>query len=236
MNAPPSAPRRMVSSPSSSSDRYASRTETRLVRYRCAMSRSAGSFSPGSSAPSEICFLIRRAIVSETRPDRRGRAVCMCGGCYHPRPMAAPAADRSREKVVESRVAPASAAKTAASAAAALAFWFLPLDLDPRVQHALAIALFMVVAWITHAIDHALAGLAGCYLFWALNIAPFPLAFAGFADSTPWFLMGAVFFGVMATKSGLARRLAYSVLRAVGPSYARLRFGLLVAAFLPTFP
>ena len=123
----------------------------------------------------------------------------------------------------------------AASAAAALAFWFLPLDLDPPVQHALAVSLFMVVAWITLAIDHALAGLAGCYLFWALGIAPFPLAFAGFADSTPWFLMGAVLFGVMATKSGLARRLAYLVMRAVGPSYARLLFGLIVADFLLTF-
>src|SRR3989442_3100104 len=113
------------------------------------------------------------------------------------------------ELPVESRVAPASLAKTAAAAAAALVFWFLPLGLSPLVQHALAISLFMVVAWITHAIDHALAGFIGCYLFWALNVADFPLAFAGFADSTPWFLIGAVFFGVMASKSGLARRLPF---------------------------
>ncbi len=139
------------------------------------------------------------------------------------------------ELPVESRVAPASLAKTAAAAAAALVFWFLPLGLSPLVQHALAISLFMVVAWITHAIDHALAGFIGCYLFWALNVADFPLAFAGFADSTPWFLMGAVFFGVMATKSGLARRLAYLVMRAVGPRYARLLFGLILADFLLTF-
>src|SRR2546422_921013 len=139
------------------------------------------------------------------------------------------------ELPVESRVAPASLAKTAAAAAAALVFWFLPLGLSPLVQHALAISLFMVVAWITHAIDHALAGFIGCYLFWALKVADFPLAFAGFADSTPWFLMGAVFFGVMATKSGLARRLAYLVMRAVGPRYARLLFGLILADFLLTF-
>jgi len=149
--------------------------------------------------------------------------------------MAMPAGDPFREKVVESRVATASFAKIAVSAAAAIVCWFLPLGLDPLVQHALAISLFMVVAWITHAIDHALAGFIGCYLFWALQIANFPLAFAGFADSTPWFLMGAVFFGVMATKSGLARRLAYLVLRASGPSYARLLLGLVVADFLLTF-
>src|SRR6266850_4194953 len=114
------------------------------------MSRSAGSFSPGRSAPSEICFLMRRAIVSDTRPDRRVRAICMRGGCYHPPPMAVLAADPSRETAAESRMAHASLSKLAAAAAAALVFWVLPLGLSPLVQHALAISLFMVVAWITH--------------------------------------------------------------------------------------
>src|SRR5262245_31901983 len=68
MNAPPSAPRRIRSTPSSSSDRYASLTETRLVLYCRAISRSAGSLCPATSLPSEICFLIRRTIVSDTRP------------------------------------------------------------------------------------------------------------------------------------------------------------------------
>ncbi|MBI3262158.1 MAG: anion permease [Acidobacteria bacterium] len=136
---------------------------------------------------------------------------------------------------IEHRVAPASLPRLAAAAAAAVVCGLLPLGLDPLVQRALAISLFMVVAWITHAVDHALAGFMGCYLFWSLKVASFPLAFAGFADSTPWFLMGAVLFGVMATKSGLARRLAYLVMRAVGPSYARLLFGLILADFLLTF-
>ena len=123
----------------------------------------------------------------------------------------------------------------AVAAAAGVVFWCLPLPLDPLAQRALAVTVFMVIAWITHAIDHALTGFIGCYLFWALGIAAFPLAFAGFADSTPWFLMGAVFFGLMATKSGLAKRLAYVVMRSVGPSYARLLFGLIAADFLLTF-
>lgn len=135
----------------------------------------------------------------------------------------------------ESRAAAPSLTRTAVAAAAGAALWFLPLGLPPLVQHALAVTLFMVLAWITHALDHALAGFIGCYLFWALKVASFPLAFSGFADSTPWFLMGAVFFGVMATKSGLTRRLAYLVMRAVGPSYARLLLGLILADFLLTF-
>src|SRR5262245_5917747 len=70
MNAPPSAPRRIRSTPSSSSERYASLTDTRLVLYCRAISRSAGSLWPATSLPSEICFLIRRTIVSDTRPGR----------------------------------------------------------------------------------------------------------------------------------------------------------------------
>ena len=38
-----------------------------------------------------------------------------------------------------------------------LVIWFIPLPIDPPTQHALAIIGFMVVAWITRAMDYALA-------------------------------------------------------------------------------
>src|SRR5712692_10962542 len=89
--------------------------------------------------------------------------------------------------------------------------WFLPLHLEPQAQHAIAITVFMILAWATEVLDHGLTGLIGCYLFWALGVVKFDVAFSGFADDTPWFLMGAILFGTMASKSGLARRLAYLV-------------------------
>ena len=113
-------------------------------------------------------------------------------------------------------------------------FWFLPLGLEPRAQHAIAIAVFMILAWATEAMDHGLTGLVGCYLFWALGIAKFDLAFSGFADDTPWFLLGAILFGTMAAKSGLARRLAYLVTIRVGTSYSRLLLALILSDFLLT--
>src|SRR6266850_333667 len=70
MKAPPSAPRLIRSTPSSSSDRYASLTDTRLVLNWRAISRSAGSLWPARSLPSESCFLMRRTIISDTRPWR----------------------------------------------------------------------------------------------------------------------------------------------------------------------
>src|SRR6266851_214107 len=113
--------------------------------------------------------------------------------------------------------------------------WFAPFSLDPTAKHALAITSFMIIAWITEALDHAVTGLIGCYLFWALGVVKFNVAFSGFANDTAWFLFGAILFGMMATKSGLARRLAYLVMRRVGTSFPRILLGLILSDFLLTF-
>jgi solute carrier family 13 (sodium-dependent dicarboxylate transporter), member 2/3/5 len=113
-------------------------------------------------------------------------------------------------------------------------FWLLPLPLAINSRHALAVASFMIIAWITEVLPHALTGLAGCYLFWVLKIVDFETAFSGFADQTPWFLFGAALIGMMASKSGLARRLAYMVMQRVGTSYSRLLLGMILSSFLLT--
>lgn len=113
--------------------------------------------------------------------------------------------------------------------------WFAPLRLEPRIQHMFAIGAFMIIAWITQAAEFALAGFIGCFLFWALGVAPFKVAFAGFADHTAWFLFGAMLIGLIADRSGLARRLAYTVMGHVGISYSRILLGLVITSFLLTF-
>src|SRR6185295_13739659 len=100
-------------------------------------------------------------------------------------------------------------------AAGAVAFWFLPLGIAPEAHKALAVGLFMIAAWMTQVLDLGVSGILGCFLFWMLGIAKFETAFSGFADTTAWFLFGAVCFGMMVAKSGLARRLAFGVLRVV---------------------
>jgi sodium-dependent dicarboxylate transporter 2/3/5 len=116
-----------------------------------------------------------------------------------------------------------------------LVIWFVPLPIEPVTQHAFAIIGFMVVAWITRAMDYALAGMVGCFLFWALRVVRFPVAFSGFANDTAWFLFGALLLGVIATQSGIARRLAYFIMLKVGTTYPRILFGLIVTDFLLTF-
>ena len=119
-------------------------------------------------------------------------------------------------------------------AAGCLGFWFLPLGIDPRAHHALAIGLFMIAAWMVQVLDYGVTGILGCFLFWMSGVVKFETAFSGFADSTAWFLFGAMCIGLMAGKSGLARRMAYLVMRAIGHSYPRLFLGLIVSNFLLT--
>src|ERR1700719_2634307 len=116
-----------------------------------------------------------------------------------------------------------------------LAVWFAPLPLAPATKHGFAIVGFMVIAWITRAMDYALAGFIGCFLFWALGIVKFPVAFSGFANDTAWFLFGALLLGVIATRSGVARRLAYFIMLRIGITYPRILLGLILTDFLLTF-
>jgi anion transporter len=135
----------------------------------------------------------------------------------------------------DAAAAPWSALSFAVCVLVPVAFWFAPLGLEARTQHALAIIIFMVLAWMTQAMEFAIAGFVGCFLFWALKIVPFGQAFSGFADNTPWFLFAALLFGRIAGKSGLARRLAYSVMLRVGATYSRILLGLIITDFLLTF-
>lgn len=121
------------------------------------------------------------------------------------------------------------------SIALPVAIWFAPLQLDRTPKHAIAITLFMILAWAFETMEHGLTGLIGCYLFWALGVVKVDVAFSGFADDTAWFLVGAMLFGAMASKSGLARRIAYYVVLRVGTTYSRILLGLILSDFLLTF-
>jgi sodium-dependent dicarboxylate transporter 2/3/5 len=116
-----------------------------------------------------------------------------------------------------------------------IVLWFAPLPLARPAHEAIAISSSLIIGWITEALDPALVGLIGCFLFWALGIVSFQTAFSGFVDTTSWFLLGAILLGTMASKSGLARRLAFIIMSRVGTSYSRLLLGLILSDFVLTF-
>jgi sodium-dependent dicarboxylate transporter 2/3/5 len=115
-----------------------------------------------------------------------------------------------------------------------LAF-LVPTQLDRGTRSALAVALFMVISWMTEVLPHALTGLLGCFLFWALGATTFGTAFSGFVDETTWFYLGVLLFGMMASETGLSRRLALSLLRRVGNSYPNVLLGFIVLSFVLAF-
>jgi solute carrier family 13 (sodium-dependent dicarboxylate transporter), member 2/3/5 len=151
------------------------------------------------------------------------------------RPLQVGASVRTAEVAPPARASDLRAAGLlAALAAGAVAFWLLPLGIAPQAHKALAVGLFMIAAWMTQVLDLGVSGILGCFLFWMLGIAGFETAFSGFADTSAWFLFGAVCFGLMVAKSGLARRLAFAVMRVVGYTYPRLLLGLIISDFLLT--
>lgn len=115
-----------------------------------------------------------------------------------------------------------------------MALWYAPTHEAVAAQRAIAIAAVMIVLFITEPVDHAIAGFAGILLFWTSGVAAPAVVFSGFAGETPWFLLGAMMMGAMASKSGLARRIACTVTARTGGSYPRLLFGFIVIDFLLT--
>src|SRR3974377_1384460 len=138
----------------------------------------------------------------------------------------ADAAPQSPEALLEDPNSPLVIAAQILCVLIPLAVWFAPLPIAPVTKHGFAVVAFMVVAWITRAMDYALAGFVGCFLFWALGIVKFPVAFSGFANDTAWFLFGALLLGVIATRSGVARRLAHFFMLRIGIHYPRILLGL----------
>ena len=116
-----------------------------------------------------------------------------------------------------------------------LAIWFSPLDIEPQTKHGLAISPSWwwrgsPRRWTSHSPGSSAASCSG-----RCGVVRIRVAFSGFANDTAWFLFSALLSGVIATKSGIARRLAYTVMLRVGITYPRILLGLIITDFLLTF-
>lgn len=110
-----------------------------------------------------------------------------------------------------------------------------PIEMDGHARSALAIAVAMVLCWITDVLHPAIVGFVGCFLFRATGDVEFDKAFAGFGTTTPWFLYGALLLFNAAERSGLIQWLGAHTPRAVVRSSITAGLALIAVSYLLAF-
>jgi anion transporter len=113
--------------------------------------------------------------------------------------------------------------------------WFAPIPGGPDARHGLAIAVATMVWWAVAPIEHAWTGLIALLLFWVADVGDVPTLLSGFWNTTTAYLLGALLIGAAVSRTGLARRLAFSFAARFASSYSTLLLALVTVAFLLTF-
>jgi len=83
-------------------------------------------------------------------------------------------------------------------------------------HRALAVATWMVSAWLVSPLHPALVGLVGCFLCWATGAVEIESAFGGFGQPMPWAIYGLLILAAASRHSGLDARLGRLLPRAPG--------------------
>ncbi|MGD8727974.1 MAG: anion permease, partial [Gemmatimonadales bacterium] len=90
-----------------------------------------------------------------------------------------------------------------------------------------ALALFFLAAtwWVTEVIPIGVTSIAIGVVQALFLIRPAREAFTDFMDPSVWFIFGSLVFGMVFTKTGLTRRLAYKMLSFVGERTSMIYLG-----------
>jgi DASS family divalent anion:Na+ symporter len=109
--------------------------------------------------------------------------------------------------------------------------WFFPLPegLTSRGLHLLAIFVATIVGFILKPLPIgaiAFSSITFCALTGTLKPAE---ALSGFGTSTIWLIVSAFIFSVCFKKSGLGRRVAYTIMRAIGGSSLKLGYAVMLS-------
>ena len=111
-----------------------------------------------------------------------------------------------------------------------------PNGLTDEGQRALAIMVLAVVLWSTEALHIAVTGLISLVLLVLFQgVADIEGALHGFSQPVCYFLLGILTLGLAVHNSGLAERMAISLIRMSGGSPKRLYFQMLVSFAVLTF-
>lgn len=91
-------------------------------------------------------------------------------------------------------------------------FGLLPLDMAPKMQYFLAIALWGVLAWMTSIVPAGVVGAVLPSLFFFSGAAPAEVAYAPWFNSLIWGTISILLIGYATDKTGIAKRMAYSII------------------------
>jgi di/tricarboxylate transporter len=99
----------------------------------------------------------------------------------------------------------------------------------------MAITAWAVVCWATEILPPPMVGIILPTLYFAAKIAPASIALAKpFATVIPWAVIGALMIGIMAQKTGLARRIVLKCMVLTGSSYPGLFFAMFFSGLILT--
>jgi solute carrier family 13 (sodium-dependent dicarboxylate transporter), member 2/3/5 len=115
--------------------------------------------------------------------------------------------------------------------------WNMPLEgVSPQGRGALALLAACVVAWITQPMPMVWTAVIAMFIAPVLGYVKLETALSGFSGSTFWLLFAACGMGACIAASGLAKRIALTVLAGIGrPTFKRVLAGVYVALFVLGF-
>jgi len=98
----------------------------------------------------------------------------------------------------------------------------------------LALFLLTVVWWVTEVVPIGITSIAVGVIQALLLIRPARIAFTDFMDPSVWFIFGSLIIGIVFTKTGLTRRMAYKMLVMVGERTSMIYLGCFILTVLLT--
>ena len=100
--------------------------------------------------------------------------------------------------------------------------------LSPEGKAALALFLLTATWWVTEVVPIGITAIAIGVIQALWMIRPARVAFTDFMDPSVWFIFGSLSIGMVFTKTGFTRRLAYKILSVVGERTSMIYLGCFV--------
>ncbi len=109
--------------------------------------------------------------------------------------------------------------------------WFLPIPqgLKPEAWHLFAIFVATIVGFIVQPLPMGAIAIISISLAAFFKVLTPAAALEGFSNSTIWLIVAAFVFSICFKKTGLGRRIAYTIMKAIGGSALTLGYAVVLA-------